>query len=349
MTPIQERHQLVELIEEAVRSGARKSRACSEASLSVRTLQRWQIDPDKVKEDARSKAFRPEPVNKLNAVEVQAVLDVCNTPEMANLPPTQIVPRLADRGVYLASESSFYRILKKHGQSKRRGRARAPRAVKPPTSYTAKKANELWSWDISYLPSQVKGLYFYLYFFEDIYSRMIVGSEVYPEERGELAADLVQRAVMSEKCCGQTLVLHSDNGAPMKSSTLLAKLYDLGITPSRGRPRVSNDNPYSESLFRTLKYCPQWPAKGFANIEEARVWVSEFVSWYNHEHRHSRIRFVTPAQRHQGMDIEILKRRSEVYQKAKENNPIRWSGKTRNWSHIDKVELNQENQTKIRA
>lgn len=103
MTPIQERHQLVELIEEAVRSGARKSRACSEASLSVRTLQRWQIDPDKVKEDARSKAFRPEPVNKLNAVEVQAVLVVCNTPEMANLPPTQIVPRLAERGVYLAS------------------------------------------------------------------------------------------------------------------------------------------------------------------------------------------------------------------------------------------------------
>jgi len=153
-----------------------------------------------------------------------------------------------------------------------------PRIVKPPTSYTAKKANEVWSWDISYLPSQVKGLYFYLYFFEDIYSRMIVGSEVYPEERGELAADLVQRAVISEKCCGQTLVLHSDNGAPMKSSTLLAKLYDLGITPSRGRPRVSNDNPYSESLFRTLKYCPQWPAKEFVNIDEARAWVSEFVS-----------------------------------------------------------------------
>jgi putative transposase len=217
-----------------------------------------------------------------------------------------------------------------------------------PTSYTAKNANEAWSWDISYLPSQVKGLYFYLYFFEDIYSRMIVGSEVYAQERGELAADLVERAVISQKCCGQPLVLHSDNGAPMKSSIfLLAKLYDLGITPSRGRPRVSNDNPYSESMCRTLEYCPQRPAKGFVNIEQVRIWVSEFVNWYNHEHRHSRIRFVTPAQRHQGMDIEILKRRSEVYQKAKENNPIRWSGKTRNWAHIDRVELNQENRTKI--
>ena len=121
----------------------------------------------------------------------------------------------------------------------------------------------------------------------------------------------------------------------MKSSTLLAKLYDLGITPSSGRPRVSNDNPYSESMCRTLKYCPQWSAKGFVNIEQARIWVSEFVNWFNHEHRHSRIRFVAPAQRHQGMDIEILKRRSEVYQKAKENNPIRWSGKTRNWAQID--------------
>jgi putative transposase len=133
----------------------------------------------------------------------------------------------------------------------------------------------------------------------------------------------------------------------MKGATMLATLQGLGVIPSFSRPHTSDDNSFSESLFRTLKYCPQWPSKGFANIDEARIWVSEFVSWYNHEHRHSRIRFVTPAQRHQGMDIEILKRRSEVYQKAKENNPIRWSGKTRNWSYIDKVELNQENQTKI--
>ena len=162
--------------------------------------------------------------------------------------------------------------LEKHGQDKRRGHARAPRVLKPPTSYTTRKANEVWSWDISYLPSQVKG-----------------------------------------------------------------------------RPRVSNDNPYSESLFRTLKYCPQWPSKGFASLEDARIWVNEFVLWYNHEHRHSRIRYVTPAQRHQGIDKDILKSRTKVYQKAKENNPIRWSGKARNWSHIDRVELNQENQSKVSA
>jgi putative transposase len=133
---------------------------------------------------------------------------------------------------------------------------------------------------------------------------------------------------------------HSDNGAPMKSSTLLAKMYELGITPSRGRPSVSNDNPYSESLFRTLKYCPQWPAKGFATLEAARVWVCGFVRWYNHEHRHSRIRFVTPAQRHQGKDGDILARRHEIYEAAKAARPDRWSGKTRNWTPVGAVMLN---------
>ena len=186
-------------------------------------------------------------------------------------------------------------------------------------------------------------MYFYLYLFEDIFSRKAVGAEVYPEETGELASELIQRAVMAEGCCKKPLVLHSDNGAPMKSSTLLAKLYELGITPSRGRPRVSNDNPYSESLFRTLKYCPQWPNKGFADIDEARLWVAEFIGWYNNEHRHSRISFVTPSQRHQGKDEAILKNRIHVYTKAKETNPLRWSRGIRKWAYIKGVELHPEN------
>ena len=128
----------------------------------------------------------------------------------------------------------------------------------------------------------------------------------------------------------------------MKSSTLLAKLYELGVTPSRGRPRVSNDNPYSESLFRTLKYCPRWPSQGFADIDAARVWVCDFIAWYNQEHRHSRIRFVTPAQRHRGEDKEILAKRDAVYQAARAAHPERWSGETRNWSPIGAVMLNPE-------
>ncbi len=169
-----------------------------------------------------------------------------------------------------------------------------------------------------------------------------MGWEAYEQESGERAAVLLQRSVIREGCVRQPLVLHSDNGAPMKSSTLLAKMYELGVTPSRGRPRVSNDNPYSESLFRTMKYCPQWPRDGFADLDAARVWVRHFIHWYNHEHRHSRIRFVTPAERHQGKDAALLAKRHTVYLQAWQRHPERWAGKTRDWTPIGDVTLNPE-------
>lgn len=332
---------MVTWIYDAITAGARRWRACAEAGFSLRTLQRWE-DGDTLKPDARTTTTRPQPMNKLSAEEQQQVLTVCNRAEYAQLPPSQIVPRLADLGIYIASESTFYRILKAHGQSHRRGRTQAPGKHKPPTSYTAIKANQVWSWDITYLPTQVRGQFYYLYLFEDIFSRKAVGGEVYEQESGELAAGLLQRTMLAEQCFAAPPVLHSDNGAPMKSLTLLAKMYDLGITPSRGRPRVSNDNPYSESLFRTLKYCPQWPTEGFENIEAARTWLSEFMRWYNDQHCHSRIRFVTPAQRHRGEDKLILKRRHALYEKAKKKRPERWSGNTRNWEPVGAVKLNPE-------
>jgi putative transposase len=252
------------------------------------------------------------------------------------------VPRLADQGRYLASEATFYRVLKAANQQHRRGRSHAPHKHAAPTTHRATKRNQVWSWDITYLPSPVRGKYYYLYLIEDIYSRKGVGWEVYEQESGELAAELMQRTVLAERCAGQPLVLHSDNGAPMKSVTLLSKLYDLGITPSRGRPRVSNDNPYSESLFRTLKYCPQWPKDGFADLDAARSWVRDFIRWYNHEHRHSSIRFVTPAQRHRGEDQAVLAKRHALYQQARHQHPHRWSGNTRNWQPIGAVTLNPE-------
>ena len=187
-----------------------------------------------------------------------------------------------------------------------RGKAKTRRANNKPTSHTATKANEVWSWDISYLPTTVIGLHYYLYMIEDIYSRKIVGWEVHTKETGEQAAELLERSIWLEKCRKQNLVLHSDNGAPMKSLTMQAKMHDLGVISSGTRPRVSNDNPYSESLFRTVKYCPRWPSEGFNSLDGARKWVKGFVYWYNNEHRHSRIKFVTPNQRHQGLDIEIL-------------------------------------------
>ena len=331
----------MEWINEATQAGARKAQACAEMGLTLRTLQRWTEDGE-VKVDARTTTARPTPSNKLSEAEQNAVLEVCNREENAHLPPSQIVPKLADEGIYLASESTFYRVLKAHDQGHRRGRAQPPHPRKAPTSYSATGANQVWSWDITYLPTAVRGQYYYLYLVEDIYSRKAVGWEVHEQESGEHAAVLMQRTVMAEQCCGTPLVLHSDNGAPMKSATLLAKLYDLGITPSRGRPRVSNDNPYSESLFRTLKYCPQWPAQGFATLESARMWVHNFITWYNNEHRHSRIRFVTPAQRHRGEDKVILAKRDAVYQAAKDERPERWSRETRNWSPVGEVMLNPE-------
>lgn len=336
-----DRQTAVELIHEAVAAGARKAAACRELGITLRTLQRW-TQTGELRTDGRPLAVRPEPANKLSEAERQAILTTCNQAEYASLPPSQIVPRLADQGVYLASESTFYRVLNDHDQLHHRGRARAPRKVARPTTYVASRPNQVWSWDITYCASRVRGLFYYLYLVEDIYSRKIVGWEVHDRESGEQAAELMQRTVMAEQCFRQPLVLHSDNGAPMKSSTLLAKLDDLGVTPSRSRPRVSNDNPYSESLFRTLKYRPLWPAEGFADLDEARTWIQSFVDWYNHEHRHSRIKYVTPAQRHRGEDTALLNKRQAVYQKARGQRPERWSGDVRDWAPVGDVMLNPE-------
>lgn len=296
----------------------------------------------KVVEDKRPNTIKPEPANKLTQNERQQILEVCNSEVFAALPPSQIVPILADRGEYIASESSFYRVLKANNMLHHRGRAKTRSGHKKPTSHKAHKANEVWSWDISYLPTRVIGQHYYLYMIEDIYSRKVVGWEVHDNENGELAAQLLERTVWAEKCVKKDVVLHSDNGAPMKCFTMQAKMYELGVVSSRSRPRVSNDNPYSESLFRTVKYCPRWPSEGFESLDKAREWIKEFTTWYNNEHRHSRIKFVTPSQRHDGLDKEILAARTELYKQKKNEHPQRWSKTERNWQPIGAVDLNPE-------
>ena len=336
-----DRQEHIALIHQAVASGARQDRACEVIGLSARTLQRWQVNGI-IGEDKRPTAARPTRINKLTDDERQAVITVCNEKAFSSLPPSQIVPILADRGEYLASESSFYRILKAANMLHHRGKAKPRNSHTKPTSYSAKKANEVWSWDISYMPTNVIGQHYYLYMIEDIYSRKVVGWEVHHNETGEQAAALLERSVWAEKCLKTDLVLHSDNGAPMKSLTLRAKMYDLGVVTSRSRPRVSNDNPYSESLFRTVKYHPRWPSEGFTSLDGAREWVNEFVRWYNTEHRHSRIKFVTPSQRHEGLDIEVLAKRKALYKEKKNERPERWSKNERNWQPIGNVDLNPE-------
>lgn len=332
---------MVDLIRTAVQSGARLPRACDEAGLSLRTWRRWVRD-GQVQSDQRPLVPRPAPQNKLTQTERQAILGICNEVRYAHQPPPQIVADLLDQGVWLASESSFYRILKENDQLHHRGRSQAPRKTSLPTSYTATAANQVWSWDITYLPSVIRGHFYYLYLFEDIFSRKIVGYEVHEQECGVQAAELVQRCLLREQCFRRPLVLHSDNGAPMKSQTLKAKLEELGIASSYSRPRVSNDNPFSEALFRTLKYRPQWPSSGFKELQDAREWVERFVHWYNHEHRHSKLNFVTPAERHAGKDRDVLEQRKAILEAAKAANPQRWSKGVRNCEPAGPVDLNPE-------
>lgn len=336
-----DRRHCVELIERAMASGARQAQACEVLGLSSRTYQRWTRDGG-LKQDARPDAERPAPANQLSDAERKQIIEVCNQPEYASLPPAQIVPSLADQGDYLASESTFYRVLREADQLQRRGKAQRPRNLAKPQAHCAEGPNQVWTWDITYLASTVSGQFFRLYLVMDIYSRKIVGWEVHERECADHAATLIEKACWAEHVRRGSLVLHADNGSPMKGATMLAKLQSLGIMPSFSRPSVSNDNPYSESLFGTLKYTPAYPDRPFDTLEQARTWVQTFVVWYNHEHRHSALKFVTPHQRHNGLDRMILERRSALYEQAKRRRPQRWSGATRNWAPVGCVWLNPD-------
>lgn len=329
---------ILELIDEAVRCGARLEPACEIVGPSVRTVQRWQAQGGG--EDRRH-GPKSEPPNKLCARERQEVLELVNSPEYCDLAPNQIVPRLADEGRYVASESTMYRILREEAQLAHRGRSR-PAITWRPQEHVATGPCQVFSWDITYLRCPVRGSFYYLYLILDIWSRKIMGAEVYREESMDLAAELFQRTCRRHKLDPEGIVLHSDNGGPMKGSTMLATLQYLGVVASFSRPRVSDDNPYSESLFRTLKYRPGYPSGAFASLEAAREWVAGFVAWYNTEHRHSAIRFVTPEQRHSGREKTILTQRRHVYERARRRNPQRWSGATRNWQPVKTVYLNPE-------
>ena len=335
-------------IDEACAAGARLCAACRVVGISPRTLQRWRA-PGEVKADGRKTAGQQRaPANRLSEAERQRILAVANEPEFAAMPPSQIVPILADQGRYIASESSFYRVLREANQLAHRGKARPPRRYRP-TPLQANAANQLWSWDITYLATTVKGMFFYLYLIMDVYSRKIVGWEVYDTESAEHAASVFRKAHLREGVGTDSLVLHSDNGSPMKGATMLATLQRLGVMPSFSRPAVSNDNPYSESLFKTLKYHPGFPDKPFDNLQQAREWVAGFQHWYNDVHRHSALKFVTPSQRHRGEDVSILEKRNTLYEAARTQRPERWSGSTRNWVHEGIVFLNPNKSTEKEA
>ncbi len=326
---------ILKLADDAIAAGCTQEVACARIGISERTLQRWRSSS----EDDRRRGPSTRPANALTEEEQAKVLEIVNSPEFRDLSPKQIVPRLADRNEYHASESTMYRILRKANQLAHRGRARPPTAHRPP-EHVAHGPNEVLSWDITYLRAAIAGKFFYLYLFVDIWSRKIVGWDVHGAESPDLAADLAAKTCAELGVDPEGIVLHSDNGGPMKGATMLATLERLGVIPSFSRPAVSDDNAFSEALFRTLKYRPWFPSKPFESIEAARAWVANFVHWYNNVHRHSAIRYVTPAERHDGREAATLARRRRVYERARMRAPGRWTRGVRNWEPAGAVRLN---------
>jgi len=297
MIPLPQRQQIVHWVEEASAAGARCHKACELLGIAPRTLQRWSQYGELLNDARSTRSFVP--ANKLSDQEREQIIAVANSVEFAHLPPNQIVPQLADRGEYIASESTFYRVLREAGQLQHRQASRPATAHKP-EPLTASAPNQVYSWDITYLKTTIRGVFLYLYLFMDIYSRKIVGWQVYEHEDSEWAADILRDITQREGLTPEQITLHSDNGGPMKGASMLAAMQALGIMPSFSRPAVSNDNPYSESLFKT----------------------------------------VTPAQRHAGLDTAILAQRQALYQAAKARHPERWSRQTRNWQPVQVVYLN---------
>ena len=238
----------------------------------------------------------------------------------------------------------MYRILREEELLHHRERTKAP-IRRPPKEHVATGPNQVWSWDITYLRSPLRGVFFYLYLVVDVWSRKIMAWEVHEAESAELASELIAGPCAALGIDPTGLVLHSDNGGPMKGSTMVATLERLGILPSFSRPSVSDDNPYSEALFRTLKYRPEYPERPFCDLAAARAWVEAFVRWYNTEHLHSGIRFVTPEDRHSGREAAILDGRRELYERARAARPERWSHGTRCWTPVERVYLNPERPT----
>lgn len=351
MISLEDRQQVARAVEQAHRDGARLRRACAEAGINVRSLQRWKRGAGLERGDRRPEAVRPAPQHALSQEEREQILRIANEPRFAELPPARIVPMLAEEGVYVASESSFSRVLRAQGQTRHRGRARAPQRVRPPSTHVATAPRQVWCWDMSYLPATGIGHWFYLYVILDLYSRKIVGFEVHQSDSSDYAVDLLRRTALAEglHTLDHKPVLHGDNGSTLKATTVLAMMHWLGLKASYSRPRVSDDNAFVEALFRTAKYRPQFPVKGFTDIEQARAWASSFVRWYNHDHRHSGIRYVSPAQRHAGEDRTVLQARHALYLHARARNPRRWARHTRNWNPIAIVTLNPERDVVINA
>jgi len=320
----------VELIDEAIDAGARQFKACEVLAISTRTFARWKLGEGSP--DRRKGAPKRVP-RKLSDAERDKIVCVACSDEYCDQNPYEIVASHLENGIYLGSPSTIYRVLRAQNLVHYRGEAHARHSSSRPPELKATGPDQVWSWDITYMKTGVSGIFLYAYMIIDVWSRSIVGWEVHEREDPELAADLFRRVAQRRNVTG--VRLHADNGNAMKAATMIMMFFNLGIIPSFSRPRVSDDNPYSESFFKTMKYSVRYPHH-FHGIEHARSWTADFVDWYNTEHRHSGIGYVTPQQRHEDRDLPIFEMRNRTLDSARKAHPERW-GKRVGYHGADRI------------
>ena len=331
----------IKLIDEAISSGAALSKACDTLEISMRTYYRWKNDDSGDKRKGSEKIIP----RKLTPEEEQEIVDVSCEKCFCDCNPYQIVALLLDEGRYIASTSSFYRVLKSRGLLHHRRRGRSNKKKSTPPELVATGPNQVFSWDITWLKTDVNGIFFFAYMIIDVWSRKLVGWEIHTKESADISSQMFKR--LSRNLNLKGVKLHSDNGHPMRGSTMIQTLYNLGILPSFSRPRVSNDNPFSESFFKTVKYTAGFPSY-FRDLEHARIWMADFVNWYNTEHRHSGIGLITPEQRHSGEGSKIMNKRNYVISNTYALKPERWSSKPAVWKNAEEVYLNPSAETRER-
>jgi putative transposase len=298
-----------------------KKAACDALEVSRATFYRQQNPAPK------PHVKRPKPPLALTQSERQAVIDELHSERFQDTAPLEVYATLLDDGRYLCSPRTMYRILTTEHDSVKERRRHVQRAHYSKPELLATAPNQVWSWDITKLKGPAKWTYFYLYVIMDIFSRYVVGWMVAHREQKALAKRLIEQSCLKQQIEPGQLTLHADRGSSMKSKVVAQLLADMGVTKTHSRPHVSNDNPYSESQFRTLKYCPQFPQR-FGCIQDSRAFCQDFFSWYNKEHRHSGIALMTPEQVHYGLADEVCRYRASVLYSAFEKHPNRFKNKT---------------------
>jgi len=295
--------------------------ACDAVALSRATYYRMQsvpFGPQPLKP-------RPSPERALSPEERQQALDVLHSERFIDSAPRQVVAELLDDGIYICSVSSMYRILESEGEVKeRRNQLSHPNYSKP--ELLAEAPNQVWSWDITKLKGPAKWTYYMLYVILDIFSRYVVGWMIAERESAELAKRLIDNAILQQNVQPGQLTIHADRGSSMKSKAVAFLLADLGVTKTHSRPYVSDDNPFSESHFKTLKYRPEFPER-FGSIQDARAFCQDFIDWYNNMHRHSGIALLTPEVVHYGLAGEVIAERQKTLNKAYDLHPERFVNK----------------------